>query len=127
MSAEGYIVFGCTKLTQPIGVCYVGVMNARDLLRIAYADVRRIEARDVEKYLGIERPLSATRLKELRQYVRTIDATFPTSIILAVSSTDAVYGEKTNSMRIRDDERVAHIIDGQHRIAGLEGYEDRHF
>ncbi len=127
MSAEEYIFFGCTKLTQPIGVCYVGVINARDLLRIACADVRRIEARGVEKYLGIERPLSPTRVKELKQYVRTIDATFPTSIILSVSSTDAVYDEDTNTMRITDDEKVAHIIDGQHRIAGLEGYEDKEF
>lgn len=127
MSAEKYIFFGCTKLTQPIGVCYVGVINARDLLRIAYADVRRIEARDVEKYLGIERPLSETRLKELRQYVGTIDATFPTSIILAVSSADAFYDEKTGRMGIRDDKKVAHIIDGQHRIASLDGYEGKKF
>lgn len=127
MSVEGYISFGCTKLTQPIGVCYVGVIDARDLLRIASADVRRIGDRDVGKYLGIERPLSPTRVKELKRYVRTIDATFPTSIILAVSSADATYYEKTNTMEIKDDKEVAHIIDGQHRIAGLDGYAGKEF
>ncbi len=122
MSADKYVSFKCIKLAQPIGVFYIGVINSSDLLRIAYADIRRIEARDVEKYLGIQRPLSATRLKELREYVKTVDATFPTSIILAVSSEDAVYDEKTNIMRIRDDEKMAKIIDGQHRIAGLQEY-----
>ena len=110
----------CLESTQPIGTFYIGVMEAEDLIRIAYADVRRLERRDVEAYLGIERPLSAKRVDELRSYVNTIDATFPTGVILAIESENAEY--KSGTMQIAADEGVAKIIDGQHRIAGLEGF-----
>jgi DGQHR domain-containing protein len=110
----------CLEITQPIGTFYIGVMDAEDLVRISYADVRRIAERDIEKYLGIERPLSHKRVKELKSYITTIDATFPTGVILAISSEHASYDPQTGIMRIDDDDRVAKIIDGQHRIAGLE-------
>jgi len=66
-------------------------MDSRDLVAISYADVRRIEQRDVEVLSGIERPLSQPRVRELVDYVRTVDATFPTSVILAVTSEHAVF------------------------------------
>jgi DGQHR domain-containing protein len=113
------ITFHCIKVTQPIGTFYIGAIDAHDLHDIAFSDVRRIENRDVEKYLGIQRELSEPRVKELRQYVRTVDATFPTSVIIAVASEHASFNEDENTMTIRRDAKVAHVIDGQHRIAGL--------
>ena len=121
------ISINCLEITQPIGTFYIGAMNAEDLMGISYADVRRISERDVEKYLGIERPLSPKRVKELKSYVRTIDATFPTGVILAISSEHASYDPETGIMEIDDDEKVAKIIDGQHRIAGLEGFDEETF
>jgi DGQHR domain-containing protein len=121
------IQFSCIKVTQPIGTFYIGAIDARDLHEVAFADVRRIEDRDVEKYLGIQRELSPIRVQEIREYVRNVDATFPTSIIIAVSSEHAAFDAATNLMSIPRDRRVAHTIDGQHRIAGLSDVERNAF
>ncbi len=81
-----------------------------------------MEQRDIEKYLGIERPLNNQRVDEIRKYVSTVDATFPTAVILAVKSEDAEFNEQLNAMSLTRHDSVAKIIDGQHRIAGLKGY-----
>lgn len=120
MAEDQWVEFSCVEIEQPLGNFYVGVIDASDLIDISYADVRRIDERDVERYLGIQRPLSRDRVRELGQYVNTIDATFPTSILLAISSNDAEFLSDTRVMKVRRDDSVAKIIDGQHRIAGLE-------
>jgi DGQHR domain-containing protein len=104
-------------------VFYVGAIPARDVLDIAYADIRRIEKRDIEKIVGIQRELVPARVRELKQYVTNVDATFPTSVILAVSSEHAKYNHKDSEMVIERRDEIAKIIDGQHRIAGLEGFD----
>lgn len=122
-----FIEFRCIEVTQPIGTFYIGAIDAPDLIRITFADVRRIEERDVEQYLGIQRPLSPIRVREIQQYVNTVDATFPTGVILTVTSEDSEYDSKTSIIKIRNEENVAKIIDGQHRIAGLEKFEGERF
>lgn len=122
-----YIEFKCLKITQPIGSFYIGIIDRDDLIKISYADVRRIEKRDVEKYLGIERPLSPGRVAELKKYVNVVDATFPNSVILAITSENAQYVESKAIMRIKKEQDIAKIIDGQHRIAGLEDYRGPKF
>ncbi len=122
MNNEEYVLCRCIEVTQPIGTFYIGCIDYQDLIDISYADVLRIEQRDVERYLGVERPLSPRRVGILVKYVETIDATFPTSIIITVSSNDAKYDEETGIMRIRRGKDIAKIIDGQHRIAGLKKY-----
>jgi DGQHR domain-containing protein len=123
MSANKQITFPCLKVKQPLGDFYVGVIPAKDVLAISYADVRRIEARDIEKILGIQRELQPARVRELQQYVRNIDATFPTSVILALRGKSATYNSKKGEMSITRHPKVASIIDGQHRIAGLEEFD----
>lgn len=124
---DGRITFKCLEITQPIGTFYVGVLAAQDVFKISYPDVRRIqgERRDVETYLGIERPLNSRRVEELVRFVGNVDATFPTSILIAVSSEDAEYNSTTQEMSLRNAPTVAKILDGQHRIAGLEDFPDR--
>ncbi len=119
----------CLEIIQPIGKFYVAVIDFKNLIRISWADVRRIagEKRDVETYLGIERPLSSKRVVELKQYVTTIDATFPSSIILALDSRDTKYNKEAGVIYLRNTENVAKVLDGQHRIAGLEGYTCANF
>src|SRR5436309_3886810 len=116
------ITFRCLEVVQPIGTFYVGAMDSADLVAISYGDIRRLEQRDIEKYLGIERPLNNQRVDEIRKYVNTIDATFPTAVILAVKSEDAEFNEQLNAMSLTRHDGVAKIIDGQHRIAGLKSY-----
>lgn len=85
MSANNFIEIPCMEVSQPIGTFYIGVMNSDDLLRISFADIRHLD-RDLDNYLGIQRKLSKKRVGELQKYVNTIDATFPTAVILAISS-----------------------------------------
>ena len=126
---EKWVEIRVLEIEQPIGRFYFGAMHHGDLARVCYSDIRRIneEKRDVEAYLGIERPLRNNRVKELREYVKTVDATFPSSIILAIAEDDAELNRASGTMRIRDRADAAKILDGQHRIAGLEGFEGDDF
>ncbi len=102
---------------------------------ISHFDVRRVlqEERDVERYLGIQRPLEDKRVRSLSEYVNYKDASFPTSIILAIDEEFACFDSKASEMtvsncRIGDTKpsihisRLAKVLDGQHRIAGLAAY-----
>lgn len=122
--ANDHFVFRCIEVSQPIGTFYVGAMDSTDLALISYADMRRIREgpRDVEEFSGIQRPLDPKRVRELQEYVETVDAAFPTSIILQIDSADVEYDPAKSAMQIRREERIAKIIDGQHRIAGLRDY-----
>jgi len=120
------IIIKCLELNQPIGKFYIGVITHEDLFHISYSDIRRLETgtdeREIETYIGIQRPLQEKRVKEISEYVNLVDATFPTGIILAVSDKDVSFNEKTNEMEIEYRQDVAKVLDGQHRIAGLEKY-----
>ncbi|WP_372648250.1 DGQHR domain-containing protein [Draconibacterium sp.] len=122
-----YIELKCLEATQPIGNMYVAVINQDELEYISFADVRRLrdgsDNREVEDYIGIQRELNPNREKEIGKYVNLIDASFPNSIILAMSSNHAEFDEKTNTMKILYKQDVAKVLDGQHRIAGLNHYE----
>ena len=122
-----FISFSCIPVTQPLGNFYVGSLDSTDLIKISFADQQRIERREVETFLGIERPLSLDRVKEIERYVNSVDATFPTSVLLAISSEDASYDRVTGLMRVRRAANVAEIIDGQHRIAGLKAFDNGSF
>jgi DGQHR domain-containing protein len=78
----------CLEVKQPIGKFYIGVMQHDDLVKISYADIRRLEVgdekREVEVYSGIQRELSKNRVKQLGKYVNLVDATFPSSVILHI-------------------------------------------
>ena len=103
---------------------------------MTYFDVRRVlqVERDVEKYLGVQRVLDPTRVKEISQYVNTIDASFPSSVIIALEEDYVQFDETSGKMivsnvRLGEDTpsialgKVGRVLDGQHRIAGLEDYE----
>ncbi len=70
------IQFQVIKVTQPLGDFFIGNIKARDLVYISYADVRRIEGeeREVERYLGIQRPLDKSRVVKIRKYLDSLDA-----------------------------------------------------
>lgn len=125
MPEENWITFPCVRIHQPLGYFYIGVIGSRDLVRISFADRRKIEGgqREIEIVSGLERPLSPKKVAELRQYVNNVDASFPTGIILAVNGDDARFDEAEGTMSIRDRDNVAKIIDGQHRIEGLQAYD----
>ncbi len=126
---EQKIVLKCLVVKQPIGKFYVGVISHEDLVKISYADIRRLEVgdekREVEVYSGIQRELSINRVKEISKYVNLVDATFPSSVILQISEKDVEFDNETNIMRLPFRENVAKVLDGQHRIAGLENFDGK--
>lgn len=128
------------RVSQPIGDLFIAAMDQKLIQDITFFDVRRriTEERDVERYLGIQRPLQPRRVEELHSYVNFIDATFPTSIILAIDSDYARFDEESGYLTISntvegDDaptiafRNLCRVIDGQHRIAGLEGSKQEKF
>lgn len=122
------ITFKCLKCKQPIGEFYIGILNHEDLIKITYADIRRLdtgsEQREVEVYTGIQRELSKGRVKEIGKYVNMVDATFPTGVILHIDKKDIIrFDEEHELMTIPFRDNIAKVLDGQHRIAGLEEYE----
>ena len=134
MSTNKKLSLDVLVVNQPIGQFYMATISAKDLLSISYADVRRMvnKRRDVERYLGIQRPISTRRVNEIKKYIQAKDATFPTAVILAIDERCANYNPRTSTLTLRsyqpeDDEdekpirfnRIGKILDGQHRIAAF--------
>ncbi|MBI1311099.1 DGQHR domain-containing protein [bacterium] len=118
-----HIVAACLEVEQPLGTFYVAVLEAVDAVFISKADIRRIEDDDIGRAVGIQRRVNPKRVQEIRAYVRTLDASFPTSIILSVGSSHVRMDKTRNELRIARLEDIAEVIDGQHRLKGLEGFD----
>lgn len=117
---QQFLTLPCLEATQPIGNMYVAIIDADALEYISLVDVRRLkEDREVEEYTGIQRKLSLNREKEIGKYVNLVDATFPNSIILAMSSDNVSFNPVNKTLTILYKDDVAKVLDGQHRIAGL--------
>jgi DGQHR domain-containing protein len=86
--------------------------------------------------LGIQRPISTKRINQIKTYITASDATFPTAVILAVDEKCAEFealdgtgniGQLCLKPFVSEDgtedgiptERIAKVIDGQHRIAAF--------
>ncbi len=62
------------------------------------------------------------RVQELKQYVKGIDAAFPSGVILSIAKENAEFDPKNNRIKLFINTETAKVIDGQHRIEGLRGY-----
>ena len=106
---------------QPIGVFYVGVVTANDAVAICSARERKKNEQDeLERYIGMQRPLNPKRVREIRKYVKTWDASFPNSVIVAVNPGYYFFEKDKNTIYLKRDKDSANIIDGQHRLAGFD-------
>jgi DGQHR domain-containing protein len=114
------ISFRVLEIEQPIGVFYVGVMNALDVYTTSFADARQLKDRDMDLYIGIQRPLNAQRLQEISKYIANVDATFPTGIILSTTSTKISFNRVNMTVEIERRGDIFTILDGQHRVVAFE-------
>ncbi|WP_081067004.1 DGQHR domain-containing protein [Burkholderia multivorans] len=134
------LVLPCLRLKQPMGEFYVCKINWKDLCDITYFDIRRMLGdREMDQYIGIQRKIEPSRVTGLQTYVNTMDACFPTSIVLAVDEQCAIYDDTSSTLTLRNDPNpeegtgqtlyrgIAKVIDGQHRIEGLRGLKDGPF
>ena len=140
------------KVTQNIGDFYISSISAKNLLEISYVDRMRLntEAEKENSYLGIQRELKQFRVRQISDYVKELDASFPTSIILSITEDCAeiteyedgrttlelkplskeeieerinlgfINSEKDDSIKNFQYSGIAKVLDGQHRLAGLE-------
>lgn len=133
-----------SKVKQPIGEFYVGSIESRKLRAISFVEIRSFHEGTQKKIAGIQRERNEGRINEIKRYVNLEYATFPTSVIISVPPECVDYEPYCESadedptvlkMTLKpfgkegeEDytplERIAFIIDGQHRVAGLEGLND---
>lgn len=130
------VTFSVVRARQPLGDLYIGTLPSRTLWELAEYDMREIRRKEDGIYLatGVQRELNHKRVDEIAAYVGTVDATFPTAVVLAISADCVTLGQAADgsltmtleSEEIPDPEglfayqRVARVIDGQHRIEGLK-------
>ncbi len=111
-------------------------MAASVLRRNAQPETRKVLDAD-ETTAGIQRALSDERIKEIRQYLRTADASFPNSIILSLDPARLVEGPDPVSgvgqdvglvkLVIAQSPEAFSVIDGQHRLKGFDDDTARDF
>jgi DGQHR domain-containing protein len=134
-----------SRVSQPIGEFYVGRIESRKLREISYVEIRAFLEGTQKKIAGIQRDRNEGRINEIKRYVNLEYATFPTSVIISVppdcvdlvpyckdedefsatifNMTLKPFGKKGDEDYVPLD-RIAFIIDGQHRVAGLEGLKE---
>lgn len=137
------------KVKQEIGEYYIASISAENLLDLSYIDRARLKQEnttDIASYLGIQRELKHKRVADIADYlINNPDSTFPTSILLSVTQDCCALKEENNRYtlilkELSDEELnerkntgydfgqkdffkfdgIAKILDGQHRLAGLE-------
>lgn len=127
--------FRVQEVRQKNGAFFSACLPAETLTQITFSDVRRLvdEERDVERYLGVQRPISRDRVKKIRDYILSPDPTFPTAIIVAIDERCVQYEPETDMMtlveaHVSEDTgdgteislgKIAKVLDGQHRLAGF--------
>ena len=102
-------------VTQPIGDFYLTSIKASVLLPLVGVERRSSSPS------GIQRDLSKERVKEIAEYCKDPDATFPTSIIINILSEYVNIDFERKKIIIDNTQNsiVGHIIDGQHRLFGI--------
>src|SRR5216683_2090291 len=89
------------RVRQPIGEFFIGAIDSRRLCEITDFDIRHLlKDRPIDTYIGIQRKINPKRVEEIQKYVATIDACFPTAVILSVSAECAVYNEKNGTLTL---------------------------
>lgn len=125
-----------TKVAQPVGTFFTGSVDAYALFDICKFDFRRIsDAGGYKEFLGFQRKLDLKRVRAIERYIQTIDAVFPTAIVISVDEKCASIhtdsdGRSVLKLEAYQDadaadfrieyEDIASIIDGQHRMKAFE-------
>lgn len=107
------ITFNVLPIEQPIGVFYLSKAKASLLVKAV-----DIVSRDSDEE-GVQRELSEERVRDIASYCDDPDATFPTPIIISVNN-DAKTSFSDNTITIEYDQPFGDVIDGQHRLKGIQ-------
>lgn len=105
------------KIKQPIGEFFLGKLTATQIGAIS--DIRTLQSGK-----GIQRPLRREKINTIKRDCEDPDVVFPTSIILAIEQKNPklecldLEGDIW-SFEFDETQKIADIIDGQHRIVGI--------
>lgn len=110
------------EVNQPIGTFFIGKMPASVMKKITKVSERKLNEHDMTVQ-GIQRKLRPDRQKEISDYIKSPDATFPNAIILSFKA-EVSYNQKTKELVIPVKGDIADIIDGQHRLSGFSESEE---
>lgn len=103
------------EVQQPIGTFYLCCLPASTLLKIVHVHAR-------SKYNdGVQRDMSKSRIKSVGAYCSDPDAVFPTPIVISVDKSANVKIDDINhKISFSGDSYIGDVIDGQHRLWGIE-------
>ena len=111
MSADDLKKYDILEVIQPIGTFYLSSIPANVLLRTVKSARRSLSE-------GVQRDASKQRIKQIANFCGNHDAVFPTPIIISV------YDDKAwlegNKICFNDNDIMGDILDGQHRLLGLQ-------
>jgi DNA phosphorothioation-associated DGQHR protein 1 len=131
------------KVVQPLGEFYVAILPADLLLKVTFSDpLQFLGVSESGQYelKGHQRKLVQNRLNAIGRFIDTVEAAFPNSIILAANYRETGDLEEDEGKRwavefspesgtangaagkllIPSEERLAAIVDGQHRLFGFK-------
>ena len=111
MTANDLRKYDVLEVTQPIGTFYLSSIPANVLLRTVKSARRSLSE-------GVQRDASKLRIKQIANFCTNHDAVFPTPIIVSVEENKA-WLEK-NKICFYDNQIMGDILDGQHRLLGLQ-------
>lgn len=106
--------FPILPVEQPIGVFYIASIPA-DILLKTLKNVHRSMGGD-----GVQRDASKSRIKEIASFCSNTDSVFPTPIIVSVYNNIVELDEEYNKISFDDNTIIGEVLDGQHRLLGLE-------
>lgn len=95
---------------------YLARITAKVLTDISYAAVWRID----EEEGAVQRVLDPKRISDVKQFVLK-GGDYASGIILNWVSTENPLSEKNGELSFEVGARLAQLVDGQHRVAGLRG------
>jgi len=129
--------FDVFRVNQPIGEYYVALIPAKLLLLLSYSRMLTLlkSTEDGEyNWKGAQRPINRSRTRAIGRFIDTIEAVFPSSIILAANYSEEgdIINDEAVRWRVEIEEgatvgkliiptrqRIASVIDGQHRLFGF--------
>lgn len=107
--------FNYIEIQQPIGTFYLCCIPAPFLLKVVKATPRSIDQG------AVQRERSPQRIKDIGDYCSDPDAVFPTPIVISVNSNNVVFDEEKHLLTISTEKGIiGEVIDGQHRLWGIE-------
>lgn len=101
-------------VNQPIGTFYLSVVNASELIGVTDTRARTVVEQD-----NVQRETAPERINAIANYCNDPDATFPTAIIISVYAENFIK-ISDDYLEFKDKVSIGEIIDGQHRLLGIE-------